>query len=260
MNTICWRDLREQLKKHGGQTFSIKHHQQTDDRLWSKQELVITYQDTLQLNAQMMNLLHQDAKHGTIEHVDASNGEWSLQSSNSGGRRLPLMLASRFRRVVMNGCGSRRRQELFIDRGGTRSKGRPNRCKNDVGRPAWAGRPRPFLAQFGPVFLLTAHLDILDLCPLHLCHISIVISAIKIGGLLEWSPIFTSWSSGMFRRSTLVLVTFGSDLNTNGTPHLLLWTWFDSVLLVHVFLQKHYTSKCTYKIELVIWLMCLVAG
>jgi hypothetical protein len=68
----------------------------------------------------------------------------------------------------------------------------------------------------------------------------------------------------MIRPSTLVLATFGSDfalhLNTNGTPHLLLLTRYDSVPLVHVIMQKHKTSKCRYKVELVISLVCLVAG
>jgi hypothetical protein len=100
--------------------------------------------------------------------------------------------------------------------------------------------------------------------PLDLCHFEVVIPAVKIGALLVWSPNFTSYSSGMIRRTTLVLATFGSDFslhsNMNGTPHLLLWTCCDSVPFVHVFLQKHNTSKYTYEVELVISLVCLVAG
>jgi hypothetical protein len=67
MITVCWRDPRERPEKHGGQTFSIKHHQQRYDILWSKQELVTTYQNPLQLHGQMMNLLHQDVKHGIVK-------------------------------------------------------------------------------------------------------------------------------------------------------------------------------------------------
>jgi hypothetical protein len=67
MTTACWRDPREWPEKHGGQTFSIKHHQQRNDILWSKQELVTTYQNPLQLHGQTMNLLHQDVKHGIVE-------------------------------------------------------------------------------------------------------------------------------------------------------------------------------------------------
>jgi hypothetical protein len=66
---------------------------------------------------------------------------------------------------------------------------------------------------------------------LDLCHFEVVIPAIKIGGLLVWSPNLTSYSSGMIRRTTFVLATFGSDFslhsNTNETPHFaplnLLW-------------------------------------
>jgi hypothetical protein len=47
-------------------------------------------------------------------------------------------------------------------------------------------------------------------------------------------------------------------LNMNGIPHLLLSTCGDSVVLVHVFLQKHNTCKCTYEDELVMSLVCLV--
>jgi hypothetical protein len=77
-----------------------------------------------------------------------------------------------------------------------------------------------------------------------------------------WS--FTLQSSGMFLCNTSVLGTFGSDFiklrNTNGTPKLFLWTCCNSILYVHVFLQKHNTSKCTHEDELVIWLVCLVVG
>jgi hypothetical protein len=66
----------------------------------------------------------------------------------------------------MIGCSSRRRRELLIDGGATRLKGGPNRHKNPLGRSDWAGRSMPFLGRFGPVFLPTAHLDILDLAPL----------------------------------------------------------------------------------------------
>jgi hypothetical protein len=59
----------------------------------------------------------------------------------------------------------------------------------------------------------------------------------------------------MICRSTLVLATFESDftlhLKPNKTPHLLIWTCCDSIPFVHVFLQKHKTSKCINKVELV---------
>jgi hypothetical protein len=38
----------------------------------------------------------------------------------------------------------------------TRSKGKLNRAKNGPGQLAWAGRPRAFLARFGPIFCVRA--------------------------------------------------------------------------------------------------------
>jgi hypothetical protein len=84
----------------------------------------------------------------------------------------------------------------------------------------------------------------------------------RVFSLEVWS--FTLQSFGMSLCNTSVLATFGCDFmklsNMNETPQLLLWTCYDSVLYVHVFLQKRNTSKYTYKDELVISLLCLVAG
>jgi hypothetical protein len=107
---------------------------------------------------------------------------------------------------------------------------------------------------------------ILTFCifPKYLRHFGTISSSDKIGGLPTWTLIFTFRSSKMFRCSTLVLASFGSDfvlhLNMNGTFLLLVWTWCVFVLFVCVFLQKHYTPKCTHKVELVILLACLVVG
>jgi hypothetical protein len=65
----------------------------------------------------------------------------------------------------MIGCSSHQRQELLIDRGAPRSKGIMNQGKKGLGWSDEAGRPGAFMARFGPIFLLTAHLDILDLNP-----------------------------------------------------------------------------------------------
>jgi hypothetical protein len=40
-----------------------------------------------------------------------------------------------------------------INRRTPRAKGVANRAKKPLGRSDWADRPRPFLGQFGPVFL-----------------------------------------------------------------------------------------------------------
>jgi hypothetical protein len=66
----------------------------------------------------------------------------------------------------MIGCGDRQTRELQIDREGARSMGGPNWARTPLGRSKQAGRPRPFLGQFGPIFLPTAHLGILDFAPL----------------------------------------------------------------------------------------------
>jgi hypothetical protein len=67
MIMVCLRDPGERPEKHGGQTFRIKHNQQRNNKLRCKQELVTTYQNPLQLHGQTTNLLHQNAKHGTVE-------------------------------------------------------------------------------------------------------------------------------------------------------------------------------------------------
>jgi hypothetical protein len=46
-----------------------------------------------------------------------------------------------------------------------RSKRVANRARNKPGQPAWAGRPRPVLARFGPISLPDASRTIVDLLP-----------------------------------------------------------------------------------------------
>jgi hypothetical protein len=92
-----------------------------------------------------------------------------------------------------------------------RSKGIANRARKPLGRSDWVGRPRPFLGQFGPIFVLAGHLGILDIAPL-MC-------------VILWSSSPRS-RYGVFSRLKSSLVwSFGSDFalhsNTNGTPHLL---------------------------------------
>jgi hypothetical protein len=52
-----------------------------------------------------------------------------------------------------------------IYRGAPRSKGVANRARNRPGWPAWAYRPRPVSAWFGPVSLPDASRSIVDLLP-----------------------------------------------------------------------------------------------
>jgi hypothetical protein len=132
------------------------------------------------------------------------------------------------------------------------------------GRLAWADRPRPIPSWFSRPFAPVVPHVFLHFTP-SICTILTMSSSCprwRFSLHEVWS--FTLQSSGIFLCNTLVLAIFGSDfiklLNMNGTPKLLLWTCCDSVLYVHVFLQKHNTSKCTHEDELIIWLVCLVAG
>jgi hypothetical protein len=131
--------------------------------------------------------------------------------------------------------------------------------RSGPGQSAWAhpGPVRLLLPPGGPSWHFAFF-------PKYLRHFGTISSSDKIGGLPTWTLIFTFRSSKMFRCSTLVLASFGSDfvlhLNMNGTFLLLVWTWCVFVLFVCVFLQKHYTPKCTHKVELVILLACLVVG
>jgi hypothetical protein len=77
-------------------------------------------------------------------------------------------------------------------------------------------------------------------------------------------PAFSSRSSEVLHSSTLVLDTFGGLL-AHGQSSLIelqnvLRTRCIFPHLIHEFLQKHYTPKCTSNGELVISLVCLLAG
>jgi hypothetical protein len=67
MRNHCLIILPVNIMKSENSGCYIKYHQQRNNRLRYKQELVTTYQDPLQLHGQTTNLLHQDAKHGTVE-------------------------------------------------------------------------------------------------------------------------------------------------------------------------------------------------
>jgi hypothetical protein len=139
-----------------------------------------------------------------------------------------------------------------------------NRPQSRPGRPAWADWPRPILARFSRPFAPVGPHVYMHFVP-SICTILTMSSSRPRGRFsLQEVRSFTLQLSGMFLCNTSVLATFGSDFiklsNTNETPKLLLWTCCDSILYVHVFLQKHNTSKCTHKDELLISLVCLVVG
>jgi hypothetical protein len=93
----------------------------------------------------------------------------TLIIATNSSNLIPHLVVASFGRIEvgrMIGCSGRRTRELQIDRDGARSMGGPNRARNPLGRFERAGRPRPFLGQFSPIFLPAAHLGILDFSPL----------------------------------------------------------------------------------------------
>jgi hypothetical protein len=166
--------------------------------------------------------------------VDGLSGEW-------------LSLCERWRLHV-----------LSVERSSRSRNGGLNRPQDG---PGW---PRPILARFGRPFTLVGPHVIMHFSP-SICTILTMSSSRPRWRVFSHEVrSFTLQSSGMFLCNTLDLTTFGSDFiklsNTNGMPQLLLWTCCDSILYVHVFLQKYNTSKCTYKDEFVISLVCWVVG
>jgi hypothetical protein len=82
--------------------------------------------------------------------------------------RRPLSLSSRFHRVPVDGCRRIFAARLLIPRSNPSPKGGSNSHENGLGRSAWAGRPKDFLARFGPIFRGRASLAIVSFC-LHDC-------------------------------------------------------------------------------------------
>jgi hypothetical protein len=189
-----------------------------------------------------------------------------ILTTNSSNLIPHLVVASFWWKEVgrMIGCGGRRMREVQIDWDGARSKGGPNRARNPLGRSERAGQSRPILGRFGPIFPPRGSYWHFGLCP-HDC-------------LSFWGRHPRDQdrgSSGM--KSELYVLVLGDDPSYHlGPCHL--WKWF-LLALEHerissfarlnllwlcpfcpCFLQKHNTSKCTYEVELVISLVCLLAG
>jgi hypothetical protein len=132
-----------------------------------------------------------------------------------------------------------------------------NRPRDGPGWPTWADRPRSIWARFGRPFAHMGHLDILHFSPSNCIILTMSSSHPRWRVFSHEVRSFILQSSGMWLSNTSVLTTFGSNFimlsNMNGTPQFLLWTCCDSVLYVHVFLQKHNASKCTYKSQDTRW-------
>jgi hypothetical protein len=74
-----------------------------------------------------------------------------------------LVLLLRFGDYLMNGWMWRPTEAEVIYRETPSSKGVTNRARNRTGWPAWADRPRPISARFGPVSLPDTSRSIVDL-------------------------------------------------------------------------------------------------
>jgi hypothetical protein len=113
----------------------------------------------------MRRLPHQCARHGTVDHGDASDGvflllhlwvipsSWVILLAND----LPPLLSSLWMASRVNGslfCEWRRLQQLRVEGSSGARKRRPNRPLSGPGRPARPDRPRPIPARFDRPFAL----------------------------------------------------------------------------------------------------------
>jgi hypothetical protein len=77
--------------------------------------------------------------------------------------RRPSSLSPRFRWVPVDGCRRIFAARLLIPRSNPSPKGGSNRHENGLGRSTRGGRPKGFLAHFGPIFRGRASLAIVSL-------------------------------------------------------------------------------------------------
>jgi hypothetical protein len=77
-----------------------------------------------------------------------------------------------------------------INRQATRAKGGVNRARNKPGRPAWADRPKPVSARFGPISLPDASRSIVDLLP-YACGPDVVFSTVWTELLVAQASTFS---------------------------------------------------------------------
>jgi hypothetical protein len=177
----------------------------------------------------MRRLPHQGARHGTVDHGDASEGVfllvhlWVLPSNWSILRRSPSSFSSLW---MASRC-----EWLSFANGGTdlgwkilRVQGKGGRTDPGTrpGRPAWADRRRPFPARFGRPFVPVGSHVFMHFAPSTCTILTMSSSRPRWRFSLREVRSFTLQSSGMFLCNTSVLATIGSDfiklINTNKTP------------------------------------------
>jgi hypothetical protein len=180
----------------------------------------------------MRRLPHQGARHGTIDHGDASDGVFFLlhlwvllRVERSFYEDLPPLSLDCGWPLGANGslsCEWQCLHELRVEGpSGARKGGRTN-PRGGLGRPAWADRPRTISAQFGHAFAPMGPHVFMHFAP-STCTI-LTMSSSRPRWRFSFHEVrsFTLQSSGMFLCNTSVLTTIGSDfiklINMNKTP------------------------------------------
>jgi hypothetical protein len=175
----------------------------------------------------MRRLPHQSARHGTIDHGDASDSIFFLlhlrvlpSSWVILLRRSPssLSLACGWPLDANGGASTNLGLKILQAQG----KGGWTGAGTRPGRPAWANWPRPIPARLGRPFAPVGPHVIMHFVP-STCTI-LMMSSLRPRWRFSLHEVrsFTLQSSGMFLRSTSVLATIGSDfiklMNNNKNP------------------------------------------
>jgi hypothetical protein len=181
----------------------------------------------------MRRLPHQGARHGTVDHGDASDdvflllhlwvlpSSWAILLAND----LPPLLSSLWMASRANGslsCEWQRLQQLRVEgSSGARKRGRTD-PRSGPGRPAWADQPRPIPVRFSRPFAPVGPHVFMHFAPSIFTILMMSSSRLRWRFSLHEVRSFTLQSSGMFLCNTSILATFGSDfiklINTNKTP------------------------------------------
>jgi hypothetical protein len=179
----------------------------------------------------MRRLPHQGARHGTIDHGDASDGVflllhlWVLSSSRA------ILLANDLTLLSSLWMASQANGSLSLANGGASSnlglKDLRVQEKGTANRPLeWAKPSRPISTRFGRPFTPVGPHVLMHFAPSTCTILTMSSFHPRWRFSLHEVRSFTLQSSGMFLCSTSVLATFGSDfiklINTNKTLQLLL--------------------------------------
>jgi hypothetical protein len=143
----------------------------------------------------MRRLQNQGARHGTVDHCDASDGVflllhlWMPPSSRVIilTNDLPPLLSSLWMASQANSslsCEWWCLQQLRVEGSSGARKGGANQPRSGLGRPAWADQPRPMPTRFGRPFAPVGPHVFMHFAPLHLHHFDDVIITSKMEVLL----------------------------------------------------------------------------